>query len=111
MKFKTSSILIALILIGTSFCAYSNDNFDVPGTLKASDVLPADLIKNEYFNVQEEVTWFDGLNEFTVDTEYGSFKIWGEPMLRVRLHEFIAWSTLNEISTTEAGAKAIGDIY
>lgn len=110
MKFKTSSILIALILVGTSFCAYSDDNFDVPGALKASDVLPADLIKNEYFSVRDEVTWFDGLNEFTVDTEYGSFKIWGEPMLRVRLHEFIAWSTLNEISTTEAGAKAIGDI-
>jgi hypothetical protein len=107
--FKTClATFIFLFLISMSSYAEEEKGFDVPGTLKASEILPADLIKNEFFTVREEVSWFDGLNLFTVDTEYGSFEIWGEPMLRVRLKEYIAWNELQETSVVEAGAIGAG---
>lgn len=114
MKFITrrigniSATLILVLLISLVTNSHAEQIYDVPGTYKASEVLPADFINNKYYTIREEVTWFDGLNLFTVDTEMGSFEIWGEPMLRVRLKEFVAWNELDEISTVEAGAKAIG---
>ena len=103
-----SATLISVLLISFVSNSHAEQIYDVPGTYKASEVLPADFINNKYYTVREDVTWFDGLNLFTVDTEMGSFEIWGEPMLRVRLKEFVAWNELDEISTAEAGAKAIG---
>lgn len=114
MKFNSRSLstfvttIMLVLLPGMSSHANEDAGFDVPGTMSARDLLPVDLITNEHFTVREEVTWFDGLNQFTVDTEYGSFEIWGEPMLRVRLREFIAWKILNETSGLEAGAEGVG---
>jgi hypothetical protein len=107
--FKTCfATFMVLFLVSMTTNADEERGFDIPGALKASEILPADLIKNEFFTVREEVTWFDGLNLFTVDTEYGSFEIWGEPMLRVRLKEFVAWNELEEISVVEAGVTGVG---
>jgi hypothetical protein len=114
MKYNSRSfctcLTISLVIFLTSITLHADEDtgFDVPGTLKASDLLPPELIKHEFFTVRDEVTWFDGLNQFTVDTEYGSFEIWGEPMLRVRLKEFIAWNELQEISVVEAGVIGAG---
>lgn len=102
------SILTGLLLTSVVSNAQADETYDVPGSINASDILPPNLISNEHFTVREEVTWFDGLYQFTVDTEYGPFEIWGEPMLRVRLHEFIAWNRLNNISAANVGAQAVG---
>jgi hypothetical protein len=99
---------MVFFLISMNSHADEENGFDVPGALKASEILPVDLIRNEFFTVREEVTWFDGLNLFTVDTEYSSFEIWGEPKLRVRLKEFIAWNELQETSIVEAAVTGVG---
>jgi len=62
----------------------------------------------EDFRVLDEVTWNDGLHEFIVETEFGSFTVWGEPMLRVRLNEVDAWIDMEETSALEAGVAAAG---
>lgn len=101
--------LLAGFLLSTAIGDSGSENtFDYPVPVNASDILPPNLITNEHFTVREKVTWFDGLHQFTVDTEYGSFEIWGEPMLRVRLQEFIAWKRLDNLSFASASAQAVG---
>lgn len=84
------------------------EGFDEPGPRNASEILPADLIKGDHFRVHDGVGWNDGLHEFTVETEFGSFDVWGEPMLRVRLAEVDAWVALRNTSGFEVGAEAMG---
>ena len=84
------------------------EGFDDPPTIKASEILPADLITGDHFRVLDGVTWKEGLHEFTVETEFGSFDVWGEPMLHVRLAEVDAWVKLEQTSSAEMGVKAAG---
>lgn len=108
MRIGNFLILTGLLLTSVVCNAQIDEIYDIPGSINASDILPPSLVKNEHFTVREEVTWFEGLYQFTVDTEFGSFEIWGEPMLRVRLQEFIAWNTLNDMSSTGVGTQAVG---
>ena len=84
------------------------EGFDNPQPKKASEILPADLITGKNFRVLDNVTWNEGLHEFTVETEFGSFDVWGEPMLRVRLAEVDAWIELEKTSSLDQSAKAVG---
>jgi hypothetical protein len=97
-----------MVLVAGWPIAQADSGYDQPQPTNVRDILPPSLVDNEYFTIRDEVTWFDGLHMFTVDTEFGSFEIWGEPMLRVRLREFVAWHELREVSSTEAGAQAVG---
>jgi hypothetical protein len=112
MKLLNKSLVSGLVLaaIGSlsSFEIHAVEGFDDPQPKKASDILPADLITGKHFRVHDNVTWNDGLHEFIVETDFGSFDVWGEPMLRVRLAEVDAWYELEHTSSAEAGAKAVG---
>jgi hypothetical protein len=81
------------------------EGFDEPGPRNASEILPADLIKGDHFRVHDGVGWNDGLHEFTVETEFGSFDVWGEPMLRVRLAEVDA-EAMGRSALSAVGALA-----
>ena len=61
------------------------DGFETPPVRKASEVLPPALIQGDHFKVRDQVKWKEGLHIFHVDSDFGSFEVWGEPMLRVRL--------------------------
>ena len=106
------TILMALSLASMGLFITSNslavDGYDDPQPRKASDVLPPDLVTGKHFRVLDNVTWSEGLHEFTVETEFGSFEVWGEPMLHVRLAEVDAWYELENTSSAEAAAKSVG---
>jgi len=112
MHFINNKLIICALLVLISALGATNlaavDGFDDPQPKKASDILPADLITGKHFRVLDGVTWNDGLHEFTVETEFGSFDVWGEPMLRVRLAEVDAWVKIEHTSDAEIGAKAVG---
>ena len=103
------SILCALLMLSGSVIAHadSQEAYDTPPVRKASEILPANLITGEHFRVLDEVTWNDGLHEFTVETEFGTFSVWGEPMLRVRLAEVNSWVALEHTSSVDVSADAV----
>ena len=101
---KVTILVVVFVLTGNTLAA----EYDEVTVRKASEVLPAYLISGKNFQVLDEVTWNDGLHEFTVETEFGSFTVWGEPMLRVRLNEVDAWIDMEETSRLEAGVAAAG---
>jgi hypothetical protein len=117
MEMKTSergvffSLLLACLLQSNAATVMAVEGFDEPQPVKASEVLPADLIKGKNFQVLDGVTWKEGLHEFTVETEFGSFTVWGEPMLHVRLAEVDAWIELENTSSVGAGVKAVGGSF
>jgi hypothetical protein len=107
-----STLAVICIITFTSLEAQQASDFETPPVLRAADVLPPALIKGDHFTVQDQVRWKEGLHVFQVDSEFGSFEIWGEPMLRVRLREVEALHTLKNTSSasvgTAAATKALG---
>jgi hypothetical protein len=86
--------------------AQSLSGYETPPVRKASEVLPPNLIKGEHFQVRDQVVWKEGLHLFTVDSDFGPFEVWGEPMLRIRLKEVEALYTLKKKSGAAAGTSA-----
>jgi hypothetical protein len=118
MQFKNflyTVILVSCILTSVSSTAQSATAFETPPIRKASAILPPALIKGEHFSVRDQVGWKEGLHLFTVDSDFGPFEVWGEPMLRVRLREVDALYTLKQTSSasvgTSAAAKQVGSSF
>jgi hypothetical protein len=107
-KSLVTGLLLAAIGPPSSLECYAVEGFDDPQPKKASEILPADLITGKHFRVNDNVSWNDGLHEFVVGTDFGTFDVWGEPMLRVRLAEVDAWYELEHTSSASAGVKAVG---
>jgi hypothetical protein len=118
MHFKNSlytAIIASCILTSVSSAAQSTAAFETPPIRKASAILPPALIKGEHFTVNDQVGWKEGLHLFTVESDFGPFEVWGEPMLRVRLREVDALYTLRQTSNatvgTSAAAKQVGKSF
>ena len=97
-----SAAVITCILITTPSPAQKLSGFETPPLRKSSEVLPPSLIQGEHFRVRDQVTWKEGLHVFTVDSDFGPFEVWGEPMLRVCLREVDALFTLSQTSSVTA---------
>ena len=112
MHFKNSlytAIIASCILTSVSSTAQSTAAFETPPIRKASAILPPALIKGEHFTVNDQVGWKEGLHLFTVDSDFGPFEVWGEPMLRVCLREVDALHTLKQTSNATVGTSAAAE--
>ena len=105
--FRSAAVIIC-ILITTPSPAQQLSGFETPPIRKANEVLPPTLIQGEHFKVRDQVAWKGGLHLFTVDSDFGPFEVWGEPMLRVRLREVDALVSLNQTSSAAVGTSAAG---
>ena len=76
--------------------------YENPGVLKAHDILPPELLEGEHYKVMEEVATYDLTNRFTILSTFGPFEVYGEDMLRIRIHEVKAIAVLQEIKKTKA---------
>ena len=98
--------IIICVLGSTSSSAQTSVTYETPPIRKASAILPPALVKGEHFSVRDQVGWKEGLHLFTVDSDFGPFEVWGEPMLRVRLREVDALHTLRQTSNATVGTSA-----
>lgn len=103
-----TTLFVLCALTGLPVHAQTLQGYETPPVRKASEVLPPSLIEGEHFKVRDEVTWKEGLHVFAVDSTFGEFTVWGEPMLRVRLQEVEALYTLKHTSSATVGTKAAG---
>lgn len=79
-----------------------------PSTLKASSILPADLLKGPYHEVNDSVS-SDGYSyAFTIKSNFGDFQAGSMTELRARIQEIQSIAQLKEITGGEAFAKAAG---
>ena len=69
--------------------------------LKASEILKPEFLKGEHFAVREQVPTSAGMNQFTIDSDFGVFEADGNEMLLQRLKEIDAIARLQGVSRTD----------
>jgi hypothetical protein len=75
--------------------------------LKASEILKPELLKGPHYVVRDPVPTSAGMNQFTIDSDFGVFEADGNEMLLQRLKEIDAIARLREVSRTEEFEKSL----
>lgn len=99
---------LVLFLALSLIAARSATDFEQPTTLKASSILPPDLLKGPNYQVNESVSTDGYSYAFTIKSDYGDFQAGSLTELRARIQEIQAIAQLKEITSGEAFAKAAG---
>ena len=105
-KYQLMCIVLSLfsILFLTTDCQSQQageTGYEAPGILRASEILPPELLEGEHYKVMEEVATYDLTNHFTISTAFGQFEVIGEDMLQIRIQEILAIVALQEVKKTK----------
>ena len=109
---KTCRTITTWALAGAATAAlagaatFAADGFEPPPTLKASELLPASLLKGPKHHVAEPVKSDGFLTAFTVESSFGAWPAVDREMLEVRVKEVYSLDKLSEVSKTEVFATA-----
>jgi hypothetical protein len=103
-------LIIAFLFVFAHQAALGADPaFEEPDNLKASKILPADLLKGPHHRVEKEVLSDGYLNYYKISSDYGDFDAASTASLKTRVGEIEAMASLDELSKTEVFAKAAAD--
>jgi len=75
--------------------------------LKASEILKPELLKGPHYVMRDPVATASGMNQFTIDSDFGLFEADGNEMLIQRLKEIDAIARLRDVSRTDAFKKSL----
>jgi hypothetical protein len=75
--------------------------------LKASEILKPELLKRPYYVLRDPVPTASGMNQFTIDPDFGVSEADGNEMLLQRLKEIDAIARLQEVSRTDEFKKSL----
>src|SRR6266700_3812048 len=75
--------------------------------LKASEILKPELLKGPHHVIRDPVPTASGMNQFTIDSDFGVFEADGNEMLLQRLKEIDAIARLQEVSRTDEFKKSL----
>src|ERR1043166_3107823 len=105
------ALALALALTATLQClAQTPEPFEVRRAdpvfeelpeLKASEILKPEFLQGPHFAVRDPVPTGAGMNQFTIDSDFGVFEADGNEMLLQRLKEVDAIARLREVSRTD----------
>src|SRR6478672_378159 len=111
------NLVLALTLTATLQClAQTPEPFEVRRAeavfeelpeLQASEILKPEFLKGPHFAVREPVPTSAGMNQFTIDSDFGVFEADGNEMLLQRLKEIDAIARLQEVSRTDEFKKSL----
>src|ERR1044071_4924417 len=105
------ALALALALTATlQFLAQTPEPFEVRRAepvfeelpeLKAREILKPEFLQGPHFAVRDPVPTSAGMNQFTIDSDFGLFEADGNEMLLQRLKEIDAIARLRDVSRTE----------
>ncbi len=99
MKFFFLALFSYFTLINTLIG--ETDSFEDVPLLKASDIMPAEILSGPYHRVEEAVTNDGFTNYYTIQSDFGNFKAFGNDMLITRVHEIYALAKIVEIKKSK----------
>src|SRR6516225_3394567 len=79
---------------------------DLP-ELKASEILKPEFLQGPHYVVRDPVPTGAGMNQFTIDSDFGVFEADGNEMLLQRLKEIDAIARLGDVSRTDEFKKSL----
>jgi len=91
-----------------NFPAAAEPSFQKPPTLRASYLLPANMVSGPLFRVDDEVPTDGLMGHYTLRSEYGTFVVPGRELLRIRIAELPAIQQLNKVSNSQEFLDAMG---
>lgn len=80
--------------------------FEKPRELRASDILPAQLLKGPYHTVNERVTSDGYFNNYRIQSQFGDMTVEGLQLLEIRVGEMTALAELDKLSSTTVFQEA-----
>ena len=107
MRFGLQATAGSLALI-TALPAVGEGPYETPPSFQSGQLLPANLLKGEHYELRDAVRTEGYFHEFQIQSDFGSFTAEGRSMLYVRLREVAALAALDEVSKTEVFVKAAG---
>ena len=81
--------------------------YEIPGTLKAEEVLPSDLLEGDHYKVNDEVVTYGFTNHFTVTSPFGQFDAEGEDKLRIVIREIQALASIQDMKKSKVFIQAL----
>ncbi len=99
---------LALVFAGAGMGVALAAQYERAPTFTASAVLPPSLLKSRYYKVQNGVSVENYQYVFNVETQWGTFRIKGTTLLRVRAREMAATAKLEEIGGAETFVDSAG---
>jgi hypothetical protein len=110
-RIERAIVFLLVTLCGTVRClAQTPESFEVRRAeaafeelpeLKASEILKPELLKGPHYVVRDPVPTASGMNQFTIDSDFGVFEADGNEMLLQLLKEIDAIARLREVSRTD----------
>jgi hypothetical protein len=100
---------MALGLLCAPAAARAQGAYEAQPVLKASDLVPARLLKGPTFTVDQKVPTPHFLGEFTLRSEHGLFAVHGRDLLPIRVADLGALDQLAGMSKSEEFLKAAGN--
>lgn len=104
--FRRLSCVIAGFLI-VSLQTSAAPTYESPTILKASKILPPDLVKGPHHHVDEKVVNDAYLNLYTLHSEYGDVQVTSTAKLMKYIHEVNAVAKMKEIQDSDEFAKGM----
>ena len=99
--------LLAAILLASAATAVAQ-NYETPGSLKASELAPAALLQGPFHSVDENVTIAGAQPNFTIRSQSGTWVARGHEMLVIRVSELPAFEQLAKVSKSDEFIKSAG---
>jgi len=101
--------VLTVILLCFSLTFAEHNDYEEATDLRASKVLPKDLLKGAHHRVDKTVQSDGYLNYYTIQSDYGEFEAISTAMLKTRIGEIDALAELDDLSQTEVFLKAAAD--
>jgi hypothetical protein len=99
--------LVAAAALAASATAAAQ-NYEMPDSLKAGELVSAALLKGPFHSVDENVSIAGGQPNFTIRSPYGTWEARGQEMLVIRVSELPAFEQLANVSKSEEFMKSAG---
>ena len=106
------STLLAVLLVGAGGLnggmVVGQEGYETPPVSQASELLPAEMLRGDNFEVTTNVTNDGFMNLYEVTSKYGEFTAYGDLELVKLIHQVDAIAELDKVSATDQFLDAAG---
>jgi len=104
---RVPGLVLAFSAALLSAPAVAQDQFETPAIRSAAEILPKELLAGPHYSIQDRVLSHGYMLTWTVNSDFGKFRVTGNGALRKVIREIYAIAALKEVSQTEAFAESI----
>ncbi len=105
MQKKYLIFLILLFIFAQHVSAA--DEFETAANLKASEILPSELLKGEHYRIDENVMNDGYINTYKIHSDFGIITAVSTPSLKMRIEEVQAIAAMKKIEETDTYTEAV----